>query len=340
MELKYGGDSVNKKAKKAVIIGGTAAGISAVAAVTAYATTKTLIKIALDRKEPESLKKIQARIYEKKENDFIKALNEAGKRLSEKPSETIRIVSHDGKTLVGHWIPQKNAKRVLIAMHGWRSTWSGDFGIASDAWEENGCSVLYAEQRGQDKSEGNYMGFGITERFDCLDWIAWVRERCGTDIPIYLFGVSMGATTVLMASCLPLPENVHGIIADCGFTSPHEIWKYVVNHNLHLGFRIRGRIAEKMFMNMLHAGSDKYSTLDALKSSKVPVLFIHGSDDRFVPVEMTYRNYKACVSPKKLLIVPGADHGMSYYISKDEYEKSITDFWNMYDNLSMPISKV
>ena len=100
------------------------------------------------------------------------------------------------------------------------------------------------------------------------------------------------------------------------------------------------KVIDDLCRQRIKYSSDDYSTLDALKDNTRPVLFVHGADDTFVPVTMTYENYKVCHAPKELLIVPGADHGMSYYISKDEYEKSITDFWNMYDNLSMPISKV
>lgn len=81
--------------------------------------------------------------------------------------------------------------------------------MVSDCWKRNRCSVLYAEQRGQGNSGGDFIGFGQIERYDCLDWIHWVSERCGTELPIYLCGVSMGATTVLMAAGLDLPENVH-----------------------------------------------------------------------------------------------------------------------------------
>ena len=80
------------------------------------------------------------------------------------------------------------------------------------------------------------MGFGLTERFDCVNWIDWVNEKTGGTLPIYLCGVSMGASTVLMTSAFALPDNVHGIIADCGYTSPQAIWKHVAQTNLHVTY--------------------------------------------------------------------------------------------------------
>jgi fermentation-respiration switch protein FrsA (DUF1100 family) len=69
----------------------------------------------------------------------------------------------------------------------------------------------------------------------------------------------------------------------------------------------------------------------ALARCRLPVLLIHGSDDRFVPVEMTYENYRACSAPKDLVIVPGADHGMSHFTEKDRYEQTVLEFWKKYD---------
>ena len=318
--------------KKIIKMSGITVSSMAAAAFTAYVTTKYLVRIALDRDGPKAMQKAENLISgSQSSNEFLKELKEAAKKLEEKGNETVKIVSHDGTSLAGHWIPCKNPKRVIIAMHGWRSFWSRDFGMIADFWEKNDCSVLYAEQRGQGGSGGDYIGFGPIERYDCLDWINWVIDRCGNEIPIYLGGVSMGATTVLMAAGLELPDNVHGIVGDCGFTSPHAIWKHVANNNLHIAFGLRGAVADTLYEKITQTDDADYSTVDALRNCSVPIMLIHGTDDHFVPVEMTYENYKACTSPKKLFIVPGADHGMSYYIDKEGYEAVIKDFWRRFD---------
>jgi fermentation-respiration switch protein FrsA (DUF1100 family) len=77
----------------------------------------------------------------------------------------------------------------------------------------------------------------------------------------------------------------------------------------------------------------EYSTIEAMENCEVPVLFFHGTDDNFVPIDMTFQNYKACKAPKKLFIVPGAEHGMSYVLEKEEYEKTVVEFWANYDNI-------
>ena len=181
------------------------------------------------------------------------------------------------------------------------------------------------------RSSGDYIGFGLLERFDCLAWAEWVSEHNPDHLPVYLCGVSMGASTVLMAADLDLPEDIHGIIADCGFTSPSAVWKHIATDNLHLPTGINSRMAELVFRRNLDMDWDAWTTVDALKHTSLPVLFIHGTDDHFVSVTMTYENCKACAGPHRLLVVPGADHGMSYFIAKEEYEQALKNFWQEYD---------
>lgn len=166
-------------------------------------------------------------------------------------------------------------------MHGWRSSWRKDFGAMADFFHKNNCSVLYAEQRGQNNSGGDYMGFGVVERYDCLHWINWANSYCGTDLPVYLAGVSMGASTVLMTAGLELPSNVHGIIADCGYTSPDEIWGHVVKDNLHMSYNvIRQSIAQDIFKKKIKLKNGrfqyKFSKMYIIKKYKKRLIYIFG----------------------------------------------------------------
>jgi len=323
---------MKRKLDKLFVLATACTGISLAGS---YLTTKLLVKTALDREVPD----VSKRIAKKKGNilsgsvkcdDFQNEYLRCAEELKNKENERIEISAYDGQKLVGHWIPVENPQRIIIAMHGWRSGWYKDFGMASQAWEENGCSVLYAEQRGQNESDGSYIGFGLTERFDCQSWAHWVSENISPELPIYLAGVSMGATTVLLASELLLPSNVKGVMADCGFTSPDAIWKHIAKNNLHIKFKLKSFFADEIYKHLTEEDS-KYSTTDALQNTKLPVMLVHGADDHFVPVEMTIENYRACKSEKELLIVPGADHGMSYFIAKEQYEELAKSFWKAHD---------
>lgn len=300
-----------------------------------HAATETLFRIALFREGGKRLVKLplMRRIVSgvAPKNDFLSALKESGKALQKVPTQEIRYKAKDGLLLIGHWYPCENPRRIIIAMHGWRSNWARDFGLIAPFWHQNGCSILFAEQRGQGKSGGDRMGFGVMERHDCLAWCEWVNNRIGRHLPIYLAGISMGAATVLMAAGLGLPKNVHGIIADCGFTSPHEIWRHVAEHNLHLRYRLRGYHADYLCKKNLKFSTNTFSTIDAMHQNTIPTLLIHGAKDHFVPPEMTVQNFDACSAPKRILIIPEADHGMSYYLDPEGYQRMLLCFFGDFD---------
>ena len=324
---------MEKKTKKWLIGSGIAVTGAALAVAVKQTVSKYLVRLAMDRKGPKRLEKGIAAASGSGENkELLEAMKEAKTLLEQQVSKTVEIESYDGLKLMGHWYPAQKPERILVAMHGWRSTWSRDFGIIAPFWHEHGCSVLFAEQRGQGASDGDYMGFGMLERYDCLRWAQWVEENNPDGTPIYLAGLSMGATTVLMAGALELPTNVHGIMADCGFTSAYDIWKHVAEDNLHLHYGLYAHAADELCKKRIQIGAKDITTTDALQHCKVPVLFIHGTDDGFVPVEMTYENYKACNSPKKLLIVPGAEHALSYMVDREQYEKVTLEFWDEWDS--------
>lgn len=298
-----------KKSTRNVLIGvgATVAGIGAVTAVS-YSLVKKMLNIAMNREMPEmDMSKGKKKLTGSPEmKEFMGEVYDKAEKLRNTEHETVEITSHDGLRLVGHYFTCKNPKRIIIAMHGWRSTWDQDFGTIADFWHNSDCNVLYAEQRGQGNSDGEYMGFGMLERYDVLSWIEWINDNTALPMPIYLGGVSMGATTVLMATGLDLPDNVVGVVADCGFTSPQAIWKHVVENNLRLPYGLYSAAASDLCKKKINMSAVEYSTVDAMKKCNIPILFIHGTEDTFVPIKMTYENYKACSSYKELLVVPGA----------------------------------
>ena len=291
---------------------------------------RNMVGTALDREEPKAMGKMKRRLKGEGNDDeeLLAYCDALGQRLRQKEHTLVRLKSYDGTELVGHLFPSERQKRVILAMHGWRSCWCRDFGPVAQFFQENDCTVLYAEQRGQGESGGEYMGFGMIERFDCLEWIKWLNANGFADSKIYLAGISMGATTVLMTAGFPeLPENVAGVIADCGFTSAKAEWKYISENNLRVPYDRRGRHVDALCRKRIELDSDAFTTLDAMKTCRVPILFIHGQADSFVPVEMTMQNYEACASPKRVLIVPGANHGMSYFLDREGYEAAVKAFF-------------
>ena len=295
-----------------------------------YFSARILFLAVFSRSVPNILKKKSSLTKITKSEAFVNELSQKSMALKERETETVEIEGYGGVRLCGHILSAAEPRRIVIAVHGWRGSWCRDFGIVSEFFHTSDTTAIFVEQRGQQGSGGDSITFGICERYDILEWVRWATNRF-PDLPIYLCGVSMGATSILMSASLGLSDSVHGIIADSGFTSPVEIWKYVIRNNLHLPYSIYGRAVSRECMKRTGQNPSECSTLTALRDCPVPVLFIHGEDDSFVPLEMTYQNYNACSSPKRLFVIPGANHCMGYYIDPIGYEKEMTEFWQKYD---------
>lgn len=137
----------------------------------------------------------------------------------------------------------------------------------------------------------------------------------------------MGASTVLMASALPgLSESVKAIIADCAFTSPYDVFSHILKRDYHLPAFPVMNINDALCRKKAGYGFRDYSTLEAVRQTSLPILFIHGTEDDFVPTWMSKKNYEQCSSEKELLLVENAAHGASYYENHELYENTVRRF--------------
>jgi len=240
------------------------------------------------------------------------------------PYEDVHIQSFDGLRLHGKLYRGREDAPTHILFHGYRSSALLDFGGGLCDVLDMGHSAILVDQRAHAQSEGKYLSFGINESRDCLAWIDYVNQNFGTDRKIILEGVSMGAATVLMAAGLELPENVIGVLADSGYSSPERIIRAVMRQRHFPQFlfpflRLGG---------ILFGGFDicSGSPVEALKGCKVPVFFIHGDEDRFVPYAMGQENFEACPGKKFFFTGKNAGHGLSYLIDREGYRKAHREF--------------
>lgn len=313
----------------------TTAAAAAVAGSAVYLTGRVLAAAAVRRdgikvKLPQKIQsKVSGGLTEDPNVAVATADAEKAKLL---PTESVSVKSCDGLRLNGRIYHCEEPKRIILAMHGWRSDWTIDFGSSVGFYHGEHSIMVFPDQRGQNESEGDYIGFGVLERRDVLTWLEYITDRFGTELPVYLLGVSMGATTIMMATGEKLPDCVKGVIADCGFTSPHGIWKHVLDNNLKISSRPIYPIANAIVKREASFDGDEYSTVDALAKNDRPILFIHGTADRFVPLSMTFENFTACNSDKQMLIVPTAAHGMSYLTDTARYEEAVLGFFRKCEN--------
>ncbi len=260
----------------------------------------------------------------------------------------VSIQSRDGLRLVGRYLPPAEnpdtPKGIYLQVHGYRSHPLCDFPGAAVYMAGEGYGVFLIDHRAMGGSEGKYITFGLRERYDVADWCAYLKERFPTT-PVLLDGVSMGGATVLLAAGEDLPDNVVGVIADCGYTSPAAICKKCLKQWFHLPpfpiyyaallwirlfcgvwftapfWRWGGRKGEKV----------RYETGDctlALERTKLPILIAHGMADDFVPYEMSVENFAHANKERvTLLSVPDAAHGMAWMQDRESYRAAIRDLW-------------
>lgn len=240
------------------------------------------------------------------------------------------VTSKDGLKLKAIYLPAegKTDKNVIMA-HGYMGSAETMANFAK-MYHDWGYNVLVPDARGHGESEGDYIGFGWPERKDYLQWIDKLLAENGKDAQITLYGISMGGATVMMTSGEKLPENVKAIVEDCGYSTVNEELAYQLKDMFHLpSFPL---VPVTSLITKIRAGYffGEASSIAQLKKNKVPMLFIHGDADKFVPFEMLDEVYKATDAPKEKFVVKGAEHAKSYSADPKAYKENVERFLKKY----------
>lgn len=242
------------------------------------------------------------------------------------PYKDYYIKSFDGLTLHAKYFEISKGAVTEIMFHGYRGSAERDLSGGIKRCFALGRNVLLVDQRTSCGSEGNVISFGINEHRDCLSWVNFAVKEFGPDVKLVLTGISMGASTVLMAAGKPLPKNVVGVLADCGFSSAKKIIQKCAK-DIHCPFHLIYpfiKLGAKLFG---HFDLEEYTPLEAMETCQVPVIFFHGEDDDFVPCEMSREIYDLCPTPKRLVTVPKAGHGLVYLVDNKGYFQAVTEFF-------------
>lgn len=327
------GKNMKKKAKIGVsFLGG--------AALSVISTTALLAREAVSRK-PLILPKLFSALSSdgSGDNDFSceythEKYDEYDAWCASHGAEEFEMTARDGAKLYSFLIPAEAESSIyVLCAHGYRGTRYGDFGAQAQFYHSLGYNVILIDQRAQGKSEGKYIGFGVFESQDLIEWLNFYIEKFGNGIKFIIAGISMGAATVCMASGnAELPENVICSVSDCAYTNAGEELKYCLPHY--------ARLPSEPFCticNVLNSKTAGYSfksadALSAVKNAKVPMLFIHGGADDFVPTEMVYELFDACPTEKDLLIVENAIHAQSFFTDPEKYQEKVKEFIDKFIN--------
>ncbi len=238
--------------------------------------------------------------------------------------EEIKIKSLDGLTLSARYYHKSDTGPLEIHFHGYKSVSLRDMSGGALECLGRGHNLLLCDHRAHGESEGSVISFGVKERYDVLVWCRYAAKRFGYGKKILLFGISMGAATILSASSLPLPENVVGMIADCPYSSAKKIISHVMR-GMHF--------PPSIFYPLVRLGAilfgafdpNKFPPAEEVKSARIPILLIHGEGDDFVPPEMSLEILEN-TDAAKLITFPEAGHGLSYIFDRDGYINAVSEF--------------
>ncbi|WP_299994211.1 alpha/beta hydrolase [uncultured Clostridium sp.] len=225
---------------------------------------------------------------------------------------------------------QNNSNKWVIAVHGYTSE-GINMSTYAKHYYDNGYNVLIPDLRAHGLSEGNYIGMGWDDRLDIISWINYILNE-NPNAEIILHGVSMGAATVLMTSGEEIPSNVKAIVADCGYTSVWDEFAYQLDDLFSLPefpiLNVSSMVAK------IRAGYflGEASSLEQVKNSKTPILYIHGDKDDFVPYYMMEELYNATSSEKEMLTIKGAEHAKASEVDPETYWNTVNNFINKYMN--------
>ncbi len=254
-------------------------------------------------------------------------MNKTQKKYAEKKHENIKIVSGT-ISIRAKLFENPKSDKVIIFVHGYYSAGMRDIGYFGSLYDDLDVSVLIIDQRANGKSSGMYTTLGAMERYDVREWIFYINNRYKGKKEIYLHGVSMGAATSLLVTSLNgLPNSFKGVIADCGYSRTNGVLLYAGRRlvkirpkTLFWGINLFARFFAGFNLNKVRVSKE------LKKNTNIPILFLHGTDDRFVPFNMSVKNYKATNAHKKLVAFPGAAHCESYLKYRELYTKEVKDF--------------
>jgi len=249
------------------------------------------------------------------------------KKNAKKACEIVTISSSAGK-LKGRFYENENSNKIVIFIHGYYSSGMRDIGYFGSLHKELNVSLLVIDQRANGESDGVYTSFGALERYDIREWIFYLNARYKGEKDIYLHGISMGAATSLLVTALAaLPPSFKGVIADCGFSRTNGVIFFAGKRMLKIkpkltfwGLNLIAKLAGGFDLNKVNVSRELH------KNTKIPILFIHGTADLFVPYNMSVKNYKATSGPKKLVAFPDAGHCESYLSNKALYTEEMRKF--------------
>lgn len=239
--------------------------------------------------------------------------------------EDVDIFSYDGLKLHGCYIePHPSSCKVALIVHGYTGAlpWSAQF---MDIFTHQGFNVLLIDQRRHGQSDGEYTTFGYKEKYDVQMWVDWLIARKGSNCAIGLHGQSLGAGTVLEYAAIHHAQ-IRFIIADCPYSDLTDLIRYQIKILNKMPAWPTMALINRLLRRKAGFSMEQVSPVRIMRTCSLPVLFIHGKKDYFVPTWMSEQLHEAKCDPSFLFLIDKASHGTAYCTDKLRYRQAITDF--------------
>lgn len=261
------------------------------------------------------------------EQNHMKAMEQTKSWLAEARMEELSITTQDGYRLAGQMILQEGeSHKWVMLLHGYTG-WKEEMYPIAYEYARRGYQVLCPDMRCSGESEGDFIGMGWTDRLDNMLWLEEILKR-DKQAEIVIQGQSMGGASALMMTGEDLPKQVKAVVSDCGYTDVYRMFQKQLKEWFHLpGFPL---LDGANLVLQLRGGYNirKASGLEAVKKSSVPILFIHGDQDQFVPPGMAKELYEAAECEKELLIIKGAGHAQAQDKDPKLYYETIFSWYS------------
>lgn len=253
------------------------------------------------------------------------------------PYDTVHITTRDGLELAGYlFINEQPTNKTAICIHGYNSNGFVDFATVGLEYIRRGFNLLLPTNRACGESGGEWTTFGVLESDDTLLFVDKVSELFPGGETV-LHGCSLGGATVSMTSDR-VGDSVRAIISDCSYASMRDEFTHMLKLMANLPAWPAVNMLERQFKKHIGCGFDDNSPLKSVKNARVPMFFVHGREDRYIPCIASEQLYNACPTDKELLFIDGAGHAAAHMRGKEKYYDPIFAFIGRHMELPAPIA--
>jgi uncharacterized protein len=219
----------------------------------------------------------------------------------------------DAPRIHAWWWPAGDPRAPLIYyLHGARWNLTGNLNRIAQL-RRFGFAVFAIDYRGFGRSDGDLPSEATVYEDAKVGW-SWVTAHEGDPGRRFIYGHSLGGAVAvdLAASLGARGEAAGGLIVESSFTNLADMASEVT----------RGFFPSAML-------SQKFDSIGKIAQVRMPVLVVHGQDDRYVPVRFSEALYAAAPEPKRLLLVPNGSHNNSLTVGGSDYQRALDELFGL-----------